>query len=394
MNITGKRRKGVALISSIFIAIVGMLVTMSMMAVSSSNTNQITDDKSGTTAYYAAEAGLEEVKNLFNSDTSNLGVSLAELNLPEQDSPSTLSNNASYWIDSISYSNNNKSALIYIIGKDGDAFRKIRAKMDTSIPDIYNDYGLLTDGILTIHGTKVLQMNVHANNGLFFTGGTTMENNAVATQSSDPTAGSPNSENNPVGGYEPKLDVPAVPISEYRIKGKQDNILLNINQCDLMTRINNAPAGSNIYISGTNNQSVLNLSGDMQGKFLFIDGDIQVNASGLSNLTNVMVVAAGSMEVDGSGSIDVGTAHNGQIDTVFASGGDVTLNGSRSFDSMFWTNQTFRQNGASLAGRVISQEAILFNGSFTLSQSNQLYDNGAFDKTVNVSSWQLVPINS
>ena len=393
MEITGfKKRKGAALISSIFIAIVGMLVTMSMMAISSSNTNQITDDKSGTSAYYAAEAGLEEVKNLFNSDDSNLGVALANLDLPGEDSPAVLSNNASYWVDSISYSNDNKSALIYIIGKNGEAFRKIRAKMDTSIPDIYNDYGLLTNGVLTIHGTKTLKMNVHANNGLSFTGGTAMENNAVATQSSDPTADPPNSEYNPVGGYVPELDVPAVPISDYRIKSKEDGILLNINQADLMTSINNAPAGSKIYISGSTSRSVLKLSGDMQEKFIFIDGDIRFYANGINDLSNVMVVAAGNMDVDGS--VDIVTSHEGQIDAVLASGGDIRLDGSRNFDCMFWGNKTFRQNGASIGGRVISQEAILFNGKFTLSQSNELYNNGAFDQVINVSSWQLVPTDS
>ncbi len=147
--------------------------------------------KTVITAYYAAEAGLEEVRNFFNSDTSTLGETLVNLDLPNQDSASVLANNASYWIDSLDYSNSNRSVLIYIVGKYGDAYRKIRAKLDTSIPNIYNDYGLLTDGVLTIHGTKVLKMNVHANSGLAFTGGTTMENDAVATQSNDSSADPP-----------------------------------------------------------------------------------------------------------------------------------------------------------------------------------------------------------
>lgn len=403
MNITGIKRKGVALISSIFIAIVGVVLIMSMMAVSSSNTNQITDDKSGTTAYYAAEAGLEEVKNIFNSDISNLGVPLTDLDLPKQDSESILSNNASYWVDSINYSNSNKSALVYIIGNYGDAFRKIRAKMDTTIPDIYNDYGLLTNGVLAINGNKTLLMNVHANDGfprdggLAFGGETTMGNNVVATQSINPLGGTPNSEYNPIGGYTPRIDVPTVPIAEYRTRSQSDGITLNIStltQEQLRAAINNAPAYSNIYITGSDRHSELCLSDDMKGKFIFVDGDINVSAQGTSNLSNVMVVAAGNMTVDGSGDIDVSTSHDGQTDTIFASGGDISLNGSRSFQSLFWTNQIFTQNGASLAGRVISHETILINGTFTLSQSNKLYDNGAFEKTVNVSSWQVVPVDS
>lgn len=389
------KRKGVALVSAIFIAIVGILTTVAMLSISSANTTQITDNRSGSSAYFAAEAGLEQVRNLFNSDPASMGTVLSSLDLPEQDSAYVLNNNASFWVDSIAYSNNNKTASVDIIGKYNDSFRKIRAVLDTSIPNIYNNYGLLTDGILTIHGTKILRMNVHANNGLSFTGGTTMENNAVATQSLDPTAGTPNFQYNAIGGYVPRLDVPVVPIDEYRTKGQQDGVLLNINQDDLMTQINNAPAGSNIYISGTNRRSVLSLSGNMQGKFIFVDGDIKIAARGMSNLSNVMVVAAGSMTVGGStDNVDVGTSHTGQIDTIFASADNVTLDGSRSFDSLFWTNQTFTQNGASLAGRVISQEAILFNGAFTLSQSNELYDNGAFDNVINVSTWRVVPLNS
>lgn len=391
-TITSSKREGIAIISAIFIAVIGLLITMTMLSVSSSNTNQISDNKNGTIAYYAAEAGLADARNLFNSDSTNLGKTLSDLELPEAGSESILDNGSSYYVESITYSNNNQTALINIIGNYKDASRKIRAKLDTVIPNAFNNYGLLTNGVLTIHGTKTLKMNVHANNGLSFSGGTTMLNNAVATQSNDLTAGAPNSQTNAIGGYVAKIDVPEVPIAEYRTKGKSSNILLNIGQADLMTRINNAPAGSNIYISGTNNKSSINLSGNMLGKFIFIDGNIIVNASGLSNLSNVMVVAAGTMEVNGSGSIDVGTSHAGQLDTVFASTGNITLNGSRSFDSMFWTNDVFTQNGASLAGRVISQDAILFNGAFTLNQSNKLYNNGAFATNVNVSTWQVVPV--
>ncbi len=69
----------------------------------------------------------------------------------------------------------------------------------------------------------------------------------------------------------------------------------------------------------------------MQGKFIFIDGDINVYAKGMSNLSNVMVVAAGAMEVNGSDTIDVVTSHSGQIDTVFASGGNCYIKRQQKF---------------------------------------------------------------
>jgi len=390
IKILNKKKKGSALIIGIFTAIVGLLTTVTLINISESNTNQITDNKSGSIAYYAAEAGLEEIKNLFNSDYSLLGTELSSLDLPQVETEHVLNNSARYWIDSLEYQNNNKEIIANIIGEYEGAFRKIRTKMETSIPSIYDDYGLLTDGVLTIHGTKVLKMSVHANNGLSFSGGTTMENNAVASQSSDSSASAPDPLYNNIGGYIPNVEVPQVPIDEYRTKSKEDGLIYNINDSDLTTKIKNAPINSKIYISmsAKDKNKVLYLSGDMQNKFIFVDGNIKIYSNGMENLSNVMVTSAGKMEVDGSA--DVSTSHDGHMDVVFAAGDDVTLNGSRSFTSLFWSNGRFTQNGASLAGRVIAQEAILFNGSFTLNQSNKLYDNGSFERSINVATWQVV----
>lgn len=387
-----KARKGAALLITLFIATVAMLSSIVMMNMSSSNTNQITDSRDGKAAYYAAEAGIQDLINLYNQDDANLGKTIAQLSLPTSDSPQNLPNNASYWIESLTYENSNQDIKIDVVGKYNGAFRKIRTKLRTSIPSVYNDYGLLTDGTLTIHGDKTLKMSVHANNGLDFTGGTLMENAAVATQSIDPSASTPHSDTNAVGGYVPPLDVPPVPISEYRTYSKQDGILVDMQTQDYNTIIKNAPAGSKIYLSNPPKKSVVYLEGDMNNKFLFIDGSTELYAKGINDVSNVTVITAGTLTVDGSA--DVGTSHSNEIDVVFAAGDDITLNGSRSFESLFWSNKIFRQNGSSMAGRVVSQSAILFNGSFVLLNSNKLSEDKNIEKTVNMSSWHLVPMNN
>ncbi|HSA06465.1 MAG TPA: pilus assembly PilX N-terminal domain-containing protein [Candidatus Gastranaerophilales bacterium] len=386
-------RKGAALVVSLFMSILASMIVILMMEMSQTNTNQITNNRSGLVAYYAAESGLEEVKNFFNRNISMMGQDLNALDLPDSNSHSILANNAEYWVSSLTYENSNQIAIVEIIGQFGDGFRKIRAKLATENPSVFDDYGLLTNGVLTINGSKTLSMSVHANSGLNFNGTDVINNNAVATQSSDPTADAPHAILNPIGGYVPDVYVPIAPVDDLRVESKSNGILLDITQGDLNAQINNAPAGSNIYITaGTKiNKNTITLSGDMQGKTIFLDGSVTVDINGANPLSNATIVTSGDMVVNGS--VDIVSSHADEIDVVFACGGDVELNGSRDFTSLFWANGRFTQNGASLSGRVIASEAIFLNGSFILTNSDNLTDKNIFDKVIATSSWQLVSMD-
>lgn len=389
-----RSRNGSALILACFASAVAVLIVIGLMDMASINVNQITDDRVGKTAFYAAEAGLEYVKNEYNQDNSLFGKSLSSTDIPTQGSPYDLTNGSKFWISNIQYDATNTSALVDIVGNSGDSYRKIRSKIVLTIPSVFNDYGLLTDGVLTIHGSKVLKMSVHANNGLSFSGSDTLQNNAVATQSNNPNAGAPNATTNPIGGYIPNVDVPVVPVAEYRTKSQSEGHLFTTSQANLTSLINATPANSNVYIQTSTtkiSKNIVTLYGNMQNRFIFIDGDATLNIAGSSNLSNVMIASSGKLAVNGS--VDIGTSHQDQLDVVFANAGDVTLNGSRSFQSLFWSNGCFTQNGASLSGRVIAQDAIFLNGSFILTNSNKLSDNNAFDRTVSTSTWQLIPMN-
>ncbi|MCK5177668.1 MAG: hypothetical protein KAQ92_08130, partial [Candidatus Aenigmarchaeota archaeon] len=165
-----KSRKGAALVISIFLAITGTIMVMTMFGMTQLNMNQITDNKSGSLAYYAAEAGLEDVRNYFNMNISDMGIALSGLNLPDESTPKILVNNSQYWVDSIIYQDSNTAAIVDIIGTSGNASRKIRVKLAEDLPSVMDDYGLLTDGSLTIHGDKILKMSIHGNDGLNLTG--------------------------------------------------------------------------------------------------------------------------------------------------------------------------------------------------------------------------------
>jgi len=388
-----KFRKGSALIMSMFVSILAAMMTITMMSMTDTNTNQLTDNKNGLVAYYAAEAGLEEVKNYFNRDISRMGEDLSSATLPESGTPYILANNAEYWVDSLTYQDSNSALIVDIIGRYGDGFRKIRARLNTEIPSVFDDYGLLTDGTLTINGTKVLNMSVHGNDGLSFSGEDNLNNNAVATQSDDPTADPPHAILNPIGGYMPNVEVPVVPVNDLRTQSQSDGIILDIHQGDLNAQINNAPAGSNIYITADAkiNKNMLTLEGNMEGKTIFLDGSIEMNLGGVESLSDVTIVTSGDMRVNGD--IDIISSHADEIDVIFASGGDVDLNGSKEFIALFWANGRFTQNGASLSGRVIASEAIFLNGSFILTNSDNVTDNDIFDKVIATHSWQLVSID-
>jgi hypothetical protein len=387
-----KARRGSAIIIAVMVSIVALFVISTIMTQSATSSTQVSDAIKGKTAYYAAEGGVEDVKNFFNLNMSAMGTSLSLLPIAKSATPESLSNGSKYWVSNLSYANSNNDAVVDIIGNYKGAYRKIRIRLKTDVPSAFNDYGLLTNGILTIHGSKILRMSIHGNGGLSLSGGNTMENNAVATQSNNSSVSAPHSQFNPIGGYVPNVYVPIIPISDLRTKAKSNNILLDISDASLTTKINDAPAGSNIYITTTNklNKNNATLNGNLNKKMIFFDGDVNVNIEGASNLTNGTVVTAGKLNINGS--IDIVSSHPDQIDVVFAAGDDVTLNGSRDFKCLFWSNGVFTQNGASLAGRVIANEAIFLNGSFVLTQSGALAVDSAFEKIIDISSFQLIPV--
>ncbi|MFH0703000.1 MAG: hypothetical protein V2B14_05625 [bacterium] len=387
--------KGVSLVIALFFSIIALLITVTMLNISRVNTNQITDDKSGKLAYYAAEAGLAKANQAFNSWSIIWGDALEGSSLPKESTPEKLSNGATFWVDSIDYAESNSIVIVDIIGKYKNSSRKIRARIISLIPEEYDNYGLLTNGVLSIHGTKILQMSIHGNAGLNLTGTNNLGNNAVATQSSDPGAASPDSVSNPVGGYIPRVDVPKVSIDEYRAIA-QTRTILDINQPDLNTQIMNAPARSIIYVGGTpslaHTTNIIELCGDMQGKVIFVDSDITLNTVGIDNISNVMVISSGELTVNGS--VDIGTSHEDKMDVIFACENDIILNGSREFDALFWTNGSFKQSGSSLAGKVISQDSLTFSGNFTLNSSDKLYNNGMIDALYIVSSCQQISMDN
>jgi len=388
-----KKSKGSVLLIAVFISLVAILLIVSMSTLSTGNVKQVSNYHMGKLAYYASEAGIAEVTNYFNTSFLNWGKILNETSLPANASAQTLDNGSAYWIDNITYTENNKIAVVDIVGKYKDSYRKVRARIQTSIPKYFDDYGLLTDGVITIKGNKTLYMSIHGNDGIVLKGPTETQNDSVVTQSEDPDALPPDPVTNPIGGYIDPIEVPLVPVDDLRTFAKT-GINLDISQADLAAQIANAPAGSLIYIgdaTGSNNNSIT-ISGDMQGKVIFVDKSITVNAQGVQNLSSVMIISSAGLTVNGS--VDFVSSHADQLDTVFACNNDITLNGSRKFQSLFWTNGSFRQNGSSMAGRVISQNGITFNGSFTLTASNKLYDFGTFDNVASLSSWQQVSMDN
>lgn len=386
-----KKRNASALMIVSFISMISILLIASMSTITSSNVEQVVYDKDGKTAYYAAESGLAEVSDYLNANFTNWGIELANTDLPTTTSPSINSNSSEYWVDTLTYANDNKIAIVDIIGEYNGAYRKIRARIESTIPKYFDDYGLLTNGILTINGDKTLEMSIHANDGLSLSGPTTTEFDSVATQSTDPNAEEPDPITNPVGGYVDIIEVPKVPIEALRASAQQ-GLVIDAADPDYNQKIMDAPDNTIIYV--TNPSLVwapIDIEGDMGSKIIFVDRSIVINAQGLNNLSNVMVISSGNLIVNGS--IDFISSHPDQIDVVFASEEDIVLNGSRDFNSLFWTNGRFTQNGSSMAGRVIAQNGISFNGKFTLNASDNLYDYGTFNNVATLSSWQQVAMD-
>ncbi len=91
-----KPRKGTALVVAMFVSIMAAMMTVLMMDMADTSNNQTRDNKGGLVAYYAAEAGVEEVRNYFNRNISDMGTALSSLPLPDSAAPIILANNSTY----------------------------------------------------------------------------------------------------------------------------------------------------------------------------------------------------------------------------------------------------------------------------------------------------------
>ncbi|EKE03463.1 MAG: hypothetical protein ACD_20C00202G0011 [uncultured bacterium] len=429
--ISRKTSKGASLLITIFISLIAILITVTMLSLSSKNTDQLVNNKEGKKAHYAAMAGLERVISKYNGDYNGTWLKpLANLPFPTASSQENLNNGTSYWVESVEYIDSGDAAMIKVVGKSKKASRKIRARLETNIPKVFGNFGLLTDGLLSISGDKSLKMNTHGNRGLMFSGDHYMYNNSTASQSSDKSTGDPDPTTKQVGGYIPPVKVPDIPVEHLRQYAKTGKILNAIDP-NLQLKINLTPPDVPIYIQGNvisyhsqnnvllaNNKYIpkgamllpaygfqkaqiryakvstlkgITLDGNQQGRFIFVEGDAIFNADGFNNLSNMMLLTTGNLTVNGN--VDIDTSHEGEVDVTFASVGGITLNGSRNFAALFWTEDSFRQNGSSIAGKVISKGNLSFNGNFTLEPSGKLHDNGLIEKEVSRSSWQQISID-
>ncbi len=391
-------------------------MSITLMSISTSNTSIITDNSEGQKAYYAAEAALEKVKNIYNTSPTNWQKTATQLYLPDSETNAEELNGAQYWVDSIEYTSESAYgdidiAKIKVVGKYGNTYRKLRARISFKMPDIFGDYGLLSNGTISISGAKKFEKSIHGNQGLSIAGNPDWLAGAVGTQSSDP--------NNTAFDYVPTVNVPKVPVEDLADLASGGRIIYLDETTDLYTDIMTAyeEGIKYIYVSPsrtalhpnpfvayaktdetttttTTTTPSLSLRGDMHGMVIYINGDYTLDIGSISQLQNVMVVSSGSLSINGSG--DIGTAHSGKLDVIIACNGDVNFNGARDFeDIFFWTNGTFRQNGNSSVskGVVISQGNLTLNGNFQLYDSGGVAPNDGVTKVAYISSVEQISIN-
>jgi cytoskeletal protein CcmA (bactofilin family) len=221
--------------------------------------------------------------------------------------------------------------------------------------------GLLSDGDITIHGSPNITGNIHANGDVTQTGSGTINGSVSANGTASVGAAvtgstTPNAD---------RVDVPSITDDDF---------------ANWRTKANTSP---NIYVSSAEagrRGYYLSLAGDLGGKIIFIDGDVNIS----SDISNATIIATGDITINGSTSMSAGS-----IGIAMIAGGDITFDGSSTSYGVFWCNGSYVHNGSgTVTGSVVAKGDITRNGSFNF-QYNSNISNNNLPKIykVSIASW-------
>jgi hypothetical protein len=377
VNTIIKNQRGLALISSLLILL--SLSVIGIVAVNSSNIETLitTNTKVSKQAFFLAEAGGQEAKEILRqriidqSSTLDDQVNLvkgADGILETADDLPFISKTLGAGTYSVKLTERSGSNVTLTSTGSGPlnsrAIVKLTVKVETTpgtapqttTTTVLNPafgIGILTNGDLRINGSSNINGGTHTNGDTRCNGSGTITG-TVSAHGSITTNGTWNT-----GAETPNVATITVP-------SVTDPWLAQLKAI---------AQASSTYHSGNYN---FNGSGDLGGQVIFAEGNLTLNGS----ITNGTIVATGNVTINGSSQIN-GT---GVIGTAIVAQGNITMNGSSDSFGAFWSNGSFVQNGSSrVIGSIVSQGDITRNGSFNFTANGNIQNNNLPTVTTTVT---------
>lgn len=377
MNAPLKNQKGLALITALLMLL--SLSVVGIVAVNSSNIETLitTNTKVSKQAFFLAEAGGQEAKEILRQriivqgstldaqinlvkgadgilETADdlpfisrtLGAGSYSVRLTERSGPNvTLTSTGSGPL-------NSRAVVKLLVNVDTTPAQPGQTTTTTTINPAFG-VGILTNGDLRINGSSNIDGGTHTNGDTRFNGSGTVTG-TVSSHGSITTNGNWNT-----GAKTPNVttvDVPSVTDA-------------------WLAQLKAAAQTAGTYHSGNFN---FNGSGDLGGQIIFAEGNLTLNGS----ITNGTIVATGNVTINGSSQIN----GNGVIGTAIVAKGNITMNGSSDSHGAFWSNGSFVQNGASrVIGSIVSMGDITRNGSFNFTANGNIQNNNLPTVTTTVT---------
>jgi hypothetical protein len=362
-----KNQKGFALITALLI--IFALSVIGIVAVNSSVVENLitTNTKVSKQAFFLAEAGTQEAKEILRERIMDQGSSMAaQIDLVKgadgvlgtADDLPFITKTLGAGSYSVKLADDSGQAALGIITLTATGFGPMnsRAVVKQEVQAVNNPprtirdpaftFGIVTDQNLTINGVSEIDALSDIRSGTHSNGNTVINgsgsiNGVVSAMGTITMTGNWNNVVTQAGAQH--IDVPSITpekFSQLRAKAQETGIYFN---------------GALTY----------NNSGNLGGKVIFVDGDVTLNG----NVANTTIVATGSVTINGSSAID-GTTLN----TAIFAGGDIIMNGDTNSYGAFWSNGSFVQNGRSrVIGSIVSIGNITRNGhfKFTYNGGNQ-----------------------
>jgi hypothetical protein len=377
VNAPLKNQKGLALITALLMLL--SLSVVGIVAVNSSNIETLitTNTKVSKQAFFLAEAGGQEAKEILRQriivqgstldaqinlvkgadgilETADdlpfisrtLGAGSYSVRLTERSGPNvTLTSTGSGPL-------NSRAVVKLLVNVDTTPAQPGQTTTTTTINPAFG-VGILTNGDLRINGSSNIDGGTHTNGDTRFNGSGTVTG-TVSSHGSITTNGNWNT-----GAKTPNVttvDVPSVTDA-------------------WLAQLKAAAQTAGTYHSGNFN---FNGSGDLGGQIIFAEGNLTLNGS----ITNGTIVATGNVTINGSSQIN----GNGVIGTAIVAKGNITMNGSSDSHGAFWSNGSFVQNGASrVIGSIVSMGDITRNGSFNFTANGNIQNNNLPTVTTTVT---------
>jgi hypothetical protein len=347
------RQDGTALVGIILLMLVLTFLGTSAFLNSTAELKINSNYAQSLRALYAAEAGLQDLLNLFRRNPQGFlqKKSGEELGFPPAEPQTENGPGTKYWMMDLHYDSQPSPdfAEVIIAGKEvgQNALCRIRATIYSNstggsdgVPAIFK-IGLVTAGALGLIAPLDVRSSIHANQGYSIDPATVAEQLRTqqfsVTQSVDP------------GGadYQKALEVPLISekgFQEYQLKAQN---------------------GGNSILSGSQN---LTLKGDQSNRLIYVNGDVTLNSDQVSGLT---LVATGSITLNGS----VVLKEVGRLNSAFIAGGNILLNNFSELSAVFWSNQSIVASGAGkLAGTMVCQAPVSFGPGLQFERADTISD--------------------